>query len=233
MKFSALSAIRGLVHLIYPKLCVACQDEPPLRDAPFCLTCHQDMYYTNHISERSNEFEEHFLGRIRLERGAAMFFYRKDTAIQNVMHEFKYKGNYDIGFKLGVAFGLSLKESGFMEGITAIVPVPMHWKKQKKRGYNQAEWFAKGISSTTRVEMFADLLEKIEETESQTRKGRQARVENVEQVFQLNSAYFPENEHILLVDDVLTTGATLEACAKTLDLNKNKVSMVTLAIGRL
>lgn len=233
LKTTALNAIRSLVNLVYPKICIACQEETPLKGQHFCLECQQDMYYTKHLKETNNEFEKHFIGRIPLERGAAMFFYRKETAIQQILHEFKYKGNADIGLKLGMEYGTHLSESGFMNGITAIVPVPLHWKKQKKRGYNQAEVFAQGISSTTGVILYKDFFLKQEESDSQTSMDRQARIDNVAIMFDLNSEYNPQNEHILIVDDVLTTGATLEACAKKIDLSINKISMVTLAIGRL
>lgn len=232
MKFSAINAIRGLVHLVYPKLCVACEEETPLKGAPFCLMCKQEMYYTELHNERNNEFESHFLGRIDLERGAAMFYYRKDTAIQKLMHDFKYKSRSEIGLQLGAEYGAILKESGFMHGITAIAPVPLHWRKQKARGYNQAEVFAKGISLSSGVKLYEDFLFKPEENESQTSKSRGERVDNVEKVYKLNEDYEPKGEHILLIDDVLTTGATLEACAKKIP-SGNKVSMVTMAIGRM
>lgn len=232
MKFNALRAIRGLVHLVYPKLCVACEEEPPVKGKPFCLMCKQEMYYTEQHLERKNEFESHFFGRINLEKGAAMFYYRKDTAIQKLMHDFKYRSRSEIGLQLGAEYGVILQESRFLDTVTAIVPVPLHWKKQKRRGYNQAEIFAKGISISTGIPLFSDYLIKTDENDSQTSKGRQERVDNVEKVYQLNPEYEAENEHILLIDDVLTTGATLEACAKKIP-EGNKVSMVTMAIGRM
>lgn len=233
MKLTNIKAIRGLLHLFYPKLCIACEEETPIHGENFCLICQQELYYTDQIKNRNNEFEAHFLGRIPLERGAAMFFYRKDTAIQSIMHALKYAKKAEVGTKLGMEFGRQLKEAGFMDGITAIVPVPLTWKKKKIRGYNQAEVLAKAISVSTGTPVFGDFFIKTHETESQTQKSRQERVENVEQAFEINEAYTLEKEHVLLVDDVLTTGATLEACAKKLDLDRTKVSMVTLAIGRI
>ena len=233
MKLTNIKAIRGLLHLFYPKLCIACEDETPIHGENFCLMCQQELYYTDQIKQRNNEFEAHFFGRIPLERGAAMFYYRKDSPIQSIMHALKYAKKSEVGTKLGMEFGRQLKESGFMNGITAIVPVPITWRKEKLRGYNQAEVIAKAISVSTGIPCYGDFLVKKHETESQTHKTRQERVENVEKGFELNTTYKLENDHVLLVDDVLTTGATLEACAKKLNLDSVKVSMVTLAIGRM
>lgn len=233
MKFSSIKAIRSLVNLVYPQICVACDDQSPLKNKPYCLKCQQDLYYTDHVSVRKNSFEEMFFGRISVEQGASMFYYRKDTAIQELLFSLKYKGNRSIGIQLGEEFGHMLNDTDFMNGITAIVPVPMFWKKEKKRGYNPAYIFADGISSATKTPCYSDLLIKTMSTESQTRKSRTERLKNVENVFEINKKYDPTNEHILLVDDVLTTGATLEACAETLQKSGLKTSMVTLAIGRL
>lgn len=233
MKFSSIKAIRSLVNLIYPQICVACDDQTPLKNKPYCLKCQQDLYYTDHSSTRKNDFEEMFWGRIPIDKGAAMFYYRKDTAIQDLLFSLKYKGNKSIGIQLGEEFGHMLSDAGFMKDITAIVPVPMFWKKEKKRGYNPAFLFAEGISLATKKPCYSDLLIKTMPTESQTRKSRTERLINVENVFQVNNAYDPTNEHILLIDDVLTTGATLEACAMVLQKQNIKTSLATLAIGRL
>ena len=233
MKSNAMSGFRNLIGLFFPRVCVACEENVPVKGKPICLSCQNDLEYTNHHNESSNEFEGHFLGRIPLKKGAAMLFYRKDTAIQSIMHQLKYKGNKEIGIHLGTEYAVSLKKSGMLETVDYIVPVPLFWRKQKQRGYNQAEAFANGISLSSGIPVLTDLITKTEESDSQTRMSRGERVENVSSVFTLNNKYNLQGKHILIVDDVLTTGATMEACAKKMDLDSVVISMATIAIGRI
>jgi len=233
MKSRVLGGFRNLVGLFFPRICVACEENVPTKGKMICLTCQNELEYTNHHFTPKNDFESHFLGRIPLVRGAAMFFYRKDTAIQSILQQLKYQGNKDIGIQLGVEYAQVLSENNMLSGIDYIVPVPLHWRKQKQRGYNQAEAFGNGISLTSGIPQLTDLITKIEESASQTRMSRGERVENVSNVFAINEKYNMKGKHVLIVDDVLTTGATLEACAKKLNLNEVKVSMVTIAIGRM
>lgn len=233
MKINALNAVRNFVGLFFPKICVACEENTPLKAKTLCLSCTNELHYTNHHNIRNNDFESHFLGRIPLERGAAMFQFIQDTSIQKILHQLKYKNNKEIGIQLGMEYGKILKESGFLDNISTIVPVPLHWRKEKQRGYNQAEAFGMGISLYSNIPIVPDLLLKTEKNQSQTNKSRLERVQNVEKVFTYNEKYDSEGHFVLLVDDVLTTGATLEACAKKLNLNNTKIAMATIAIGRM
>jgi len=203
-----------------------------MRNNVYCLSCQQQLYYTDHLENSDNEFERMFYGRLKLEQGAAMFYYRKETAIQKIIHRFNYSGAKEIGTILGNEFGHLMKENQWGMDVDVVIPVPMHWRKERKRGYNQATVLAYGIAEILKVKCLADALLKVEANESQTKKSRAERVENVRNAFELNKIHEFSNLHVLLIDDVLTTGATLEACAKVLP-SSCKVSMATLAIGRL
>lgn len=230
--FLSLNSFRGLLHLFFPKICIACDEEVPMRNNVYCLDCQQQLYYTDHLQNSDNEFERMFYGRIKLERGAAMFYYRKKTAIQKIIHRFNYSGAKEIGKILGNEFAHLMIENNWGEDIDVVVPVPMHWRKERKRGYNQATVLAYGIAETLKVKCIPDALIKAEANESQTKKSRAERIENVKTAFTQNEEFKVDHLHVLLVDDVLTTGATLEACANILPPNC-KISMATLAIGRL
>ncbi len=233
MKLNALRSFRHLIGLFFPKICIACEDNAPIKGKMLCLSCSNDLHYTNQHLERDNSFEQHFKGRIPLERGAAMIQFSQNSSIQAILHQFKYNQQKEIGIQLGMEYGKILQESGFLENIEYIVPVPLHWKKEKRRGYNQAEIFGQGISMYTDIPILPDLLQKPIENQSQTNKSRNERIENVEGVYTLNEAYDIQNAFILLVDDVLTTGATLEACAQKLLTIPTKLAMATIAIGRM
>ncbi len=150
--------------------------------------------------------------------------------VQRLIHQLKYKGNYEIGVFLGKLCGSKLKDSEYFNTADVIIPVPLHWKKVKKRGYNQSEMFAKGLSKIMGAELNTTVLSRKVHTETQTRKSRQERWKNVSDVFELSAPGQLTGKHILLVDDVITTGATLEASATRLcSIPDVKISIATIA----
>jgi ComF family protein len=179
----------------------------------------------------NNPVEKIFWGRVPVTSAMSEFYFSKMSIIQNLIHEFKYKGNKKVGLYLGKMLGESLLNSNRYH-IDAIIPLPLFEKKEKKRGYNQAEILCTGISEIMNVPVISKNVVRIVHTETQTKKGRTERWENVEKTFFVMQPQLLEGKHLLLVDDVITTGATLEACAsEILKLNNIKISIATLAMA--
>jgi len=228
LRFQAYS----IFYTFYPKLCLACNYKAPPIDEWVCLSCKLKLPETNFHLDKENEFVERFWGKVKIESGASLYFFKKGNRTQNIIHSLKYKGRYQIGVILGRIYGRKLKKAAHFEGIDCIVPVPLHWKKLRKRGYNQSLAFAEGLSESMELPVISNGLMRIENSKSQTRKSRIDRLENVETVFQVKKPTSLAGKHLLLVDDVLTTGATLEACAKAiLKISNTKVSIATIAMA--
>jgi len=173
------------------------------------------------------------MGRVSVENVGAFLFYKKGNHTQKILHNLKYYGLKEIGVFLGNIYGKQLAQHPKWQDIDIIIPIPLHKKKEKKRGYNQSEWIAKGLSAGMQVPYNTRLLIRSEFTETQTKKSRFHRWENVKDVFHITDMKALENKHILLCDDVLTTGATLEAAIQKLaGISGVKVSVVTLATAQ-
>lgn len=173
-----------------------------------------------------------FWGRVNMESAAAYYFFDKGSRFKGLIHKMKYKGQKEIGYEVGRIYGNDLKVSGLFNQADLIIPVPLHPRKERKRGYNQSEWIAKGIAESMEKPLETRAVYRAVDTESQTSKTKYERWKNVEEIFQVSLPEKLQNKHILLVDDVITTGSTLEACAHTiLRIAGTKVSCVTLGIA--
>lgn len=224
--------LKDLGDLFFPHLCLACEENRLDGQEILCHTCKRNLPETNMHELKENRFTDRFWGRVYLETGAALYIYAKGEHVQSLIHQLKYKDKPRIGVKLGERYGKKLKKAALYADIDVIIPVPLHPKKERKRGYNQSDQFAMGLSDTMDIPWMKNGLTRVTYGESQTRKSRSDRFEEVMQAFEVTNPKKLEGKHILLVDDVLTTGATLEACAsKILKVPNTKVSMVTLAIG--
>lgn len=223
----------GFVHLLYPELCAACQSEVPFQDHCFCLRCQAKVAPSDMYRVQENEFVERFWGRLPLLSGASAYYFVRDSPIRRAVHLLKYKNQPQIGRALGRAFGQKLRETAHYQSVECIVPVPLHPKKERLRGYNQSAVFAQGLAGAMGVPVFDKALARISFTETQTRKKRMDRFENVGDVFVVVKPALLQGKHVLLADDVLTTGATLEMCglAILLGVPGTQLSCVTIGIA--
>jgi ComF family protein len=194
--------------------------------------CNINLPRTDYHLRKDNPVEKMFWGKIPLERATSFFFYRKGSDFRQILHQLKYGGQKGIGAIMGRYMAAELLESGFFEGVDVILPVPLHKKKQQIRGYNQSEWIARGIAAVTGISIDTESVVRRKNTETQTRKSFLERWENVEGIFELNHAESLIGKHILIVDDVLTTGATTVECASCLtDIEGIRISILTLAMA--
>lgn len=223
----------NLLSLFYPRLCVACGDALQQNEQHLCLHCMMHLPETNFHKNHDNPLMNIFAGRVKVEEVASLLYYKKGNNVQHILHALKYKGQKEIGSFLGEYYGKILALEPRFQSVDCIVPIPLHPKKQQKRGYNQSEWFAKGLSAGTGKPYRTDILTRAQFTETQTRKSRFNRWENVKEVFVATEDNAVHGLHLLVCDDVLTTGATMEAAIQQLlTLPDVKVSVVTLATAQ-
>jgi ComF family protein len=226
------NGIEQLLNLFYPNLCIVCEQRTHSKDELFCLNCQYHIHPTEMYFKQENEFTNHFKGRLNLLNGAAMYYYTKGGRIQKAIELLKYKNRPEIGLRFGRFYGDLLKAHHLYSNIDLIIPVPLHFKRKIQRGYNQSFLFACGIAEVLKIPVHQDLLVRKKETFTQTEKNRIERSANMLLVFELIKPEVICGKHVLLVDDVLTTGATLEACANVLQKAGHvRLSMATIAIA--
>ena len=196
-----------------------------------CVVCNLHLPRTNfHLDAYNNVMARLFWGIIPIERAAALFRYEAGSKVSNIIYDLKYHDQPEIGREMGRFVALSFIEANFFDGIDAIVPVPLTKKRQRQRGYNQSFCIAKGISRVTGLPKYDKVLCRTRFVQSQTQIGHWERQKNVENVFKLKDADAIRGRHILLVDDVVTTGATIAACAREL-LKAGDVKISLLSLG--
>ena len=225
--------LADLLELFYPNVCLACAEKLLKGEDIICFKCQRELPQTDHWRDAENAMAKRFWGRVELQGAAALFQFQKGEHVQHLLHQLKYRGRQDVGEYLGKMLGrLLLDPNAIIKDVDLIVPVPLHWKKQRKRGYNQCDPIAKGISEIIQVPYSNNALVRTEENVSQTKKNRFDRWANVAEIFAVSDAHLLKDKHILLVDDVMTTGATAEACLQTiLTVENTKVSFVAIAVA--
>ena len=198
-------------------------------ESELCMRCVEAMPETNFELHPNNPVEKLFWGRLPLVGATAQFYFTKESLMQHLMHQLKYKGNKELGLQLGRIMGEQIKKSGRFNA-DALIPLPLFPAKERKRGFNQAKILCDGMAETLNIPVWNDIVSRPQHTETQTKKGRVERWKNMEGKFVLTNADAIKGKHLILVDDVVTTGATLEACGNAILLTENvKLSIATLA----
>lgn len=221
------------LNLFLPRLCLSCRAHLVRGEEVLCTECLLSMARTDFHSRRDNMLEQAFWGRCVVERAAAFSVYNRGSRIRKLVHLLKYQGRQDVGRMLGGLYGSVLAASGFMDGIDIIVPVPLDAARERRRGYNQSLCIAEGLASVRGLPVRSDILCRTGKSGSQTSRGRYERWENVEGLFTVRKPEMIRNRHLLIVDDVITTGSTIEACVNALhDAGEVKVSVAALAVAQ-
>jgi ComF family protein len=231
-KFIQLAS--DFIGLVYPRLCVVCNGHLLKSEQGFCFSCEQELPRTyDELQPKENPVARVFWGRFPIEAGASCFIFAAQGPIQNLVHNLKYNGRKDAGVAAGNYYGNVLRTISPFLTADYILPVPLHEDKLLKRGYNQAACFAQGLSEAMNIPWSGNILVRLRATASQTRKSREQRWANVGDVFAVSARKKLEGKHVIIVDDVITTGATIEACVlPLLEIPGIRISVVSLAAAR-
>jgi len=220
------------LHLFYPHLCTGCGSDLLQEDNILCLRCITNLPHTNFAQHANNPIEKIFWGRISLVAAHSEFYFAKESLIQHLIHQLKYKGNQEVGIYLGELMGRSLLNSNRFKNIDYLIPLPLFPDKERTRGYNQAAVICRGLSGIMNVPVLSGKVTRQRFTETQTKKHRTERWENVADSFMLNDKEKLQGKNILLIDDVITTGATLEACGHSImQAAEVNLSIATLSMA--
>ncbi|HYH15986.1 MAG TPA: phosphoribosyltransferase family protein [Flavisolibacter sp.] len=229
-RFSILS--ESILHLAFPHICEGCGTDTVAMGHFLCLECKSKLPETHFTNLPNNPVEKIFWGRLPVEAATATYYFTKDSTLQQLLHQFKYRNHQRLGAYLGRILGNTLANSPRFQDVDALIPLPLFSEKEHHRGYNQALILCEGISEVWQRPIIKDAVMRISPTESQTKKNRVERWQNMENQFQLKDPSAVTGKHLLLVDDVVTTGATLEACGRAiLQGEHTRVSITTLCIS--
>lgn len=222
-------AAGDLLHLFYPHACAGCGEHLSDNKQTLCLDCLMDLSPTGFENIEANPVEKIFYGRLRIRAAFAAYYFIKNSPLQQIIHAFKYQQDRKVCIQMGILMGQMIKNNPRINPVDCLIPMPIHRQREKKRGYNQATLLCEGIAQVTGIPVYEHVVQRIKSTETQTHKGRGERWMNVQSGFIVRDAFVIEQKNILLVDDVITTGATLEACGEEM----LKANLASLSIAAL
>ncbi len=225
-----MRVLKGIFNIFYPPKCLLCNSHLNLHEKLICISCENQLPLTSHSVHLLNPFENKFQGRLFIQSATSLLYFKKNNFTQHLIHNLKYNGMQEIGKYLGKKLGVEMRLSNRFDTIDGIIMVPLDEKKLKQRGFNQLTEFSKQLAIELNVTVFENVLIKKHFTESQTHKNKNERFNSLINLFEVNNSEQIENKHILLVDDVITTGATLEQCAEVLlKVENTRISLATMA----
>lgn len=220
---------KHLIDILYPKTCLGCDGMLQTGEDVLCTKCRHELPLTNHHLTTENDSYKRLAGRIPLEKVMSMLVFEKEGIVQQIVHKLKYKGHQEVGTLLGYWYGEIIKDN--FKDIDEIIPVPLHKKRLKERGYNQVTTFCNSLSDCLGIPVNDSLLVRKKYSKSQTKKTLLSRTEIHKEIFDVEFSEEDSDKHFLLIDDVLTSGTTLEQCTKALfKIPNTKVSIVTMAL---
>jgi ComF family protein len=227
-----MTLINDFLSLIYPRHCEACGNNLFKHEVFICNYCHLNLPKSNYHQVSNNELTRLFAARMPIQNAFALYVFEKSGKIQKLLHAIKYQHQKELALHLGTLYAAELAEQKNLEDVDVILPIPLHERKLKLRGFNQSEWFAKGLAQGLGKPLEVNFLTRLIDTKTQTKKKKYARWENVEGVFGLNRSGDLIHKHILLVDDVITTGATIEAAWQAMkDVEGIQISVISIAFA--
>lgn len=227
-----MTLINDFLSLIYPRYCEACGSNLYKHEDLICNQCIITLPHSNYHLLSVNEINLLFAGRVPLVYALCIFNFEKSGRVQKLIHALKYQNQMGLGIWLGNYYANLLKAKSILDDVDLLIPIPLHKNKLKQRGYNQSECFAKGLSEVFERPMLNNCILRLSETSTQTKKKKFERWQNVEGVFKINNPSILENKHVLLVDDVITTGATIDATWQAIkDIEGIKISVISIAFA--
>lgn len=225
--------LKNIFNLFYPEICLCCNKNLVNSEKHICSYCLVELPYTQHHKNTNNDLIKIFWGRTIIQSAWALFYYRKGGAVQKILQGIKYQDQKDLSRYLGRCFATLLIDVVKEMQIDAVVAIPLHKSRIRKRGYNQSELIAQSMADVLKINSLSSFLKRNVATKTQTRKGRIDRLDNVSNIFSVTNSNALKNKHILLVDDVITTGATIESCAnEILKIEGCKISIASLAFAK-
>lgn len=223
----------SIINLFFPKVCSGCSSFLVTNENVICTVCRHDIPLTNHHLNPENEAFKKFYGRIPVLHTSALFYFHKKGIVQELIHNLKYKGHEEIGTIIGEWYTEDLKTIELLQSVDEIIPVPLHPKKLKERGYNQVTAFGEALSSGLNLVYNDSLLIRNVYSKTQSKKNLLGRTEGIETIFDVSFTEKDHHKHFLLIDDVITTGATLEACSHALlKIPGAKISVICMAMAQ-
>lgn len=216
-------------NLLFPRVCPGCNRPLVKKERELCIHCLSGLPQRLHL--KTDELHQRFYGRVKLDEAHAFLFFKRSGLTQKILHEIKYRGNQELAVEMGRLFGEQCTKQGMYKLVEIIVPVPLHKSKLRLRGFNQSELIARGMAEKLGVRVVPDSVTRLIKTSTQTKKSRMERWKNVERIFEADYSVL-KGKNVLVIDDVITTGATLESCVQSvLEAGALKVSIGCLAMA--